>query len=130
VTAEHETRALGLRSGACGLEQLDDVAGGILEQDLLAAWIGDDVVAERQAGGAEPLDLGRDVLDDEVDLVPAPGLRGAADRKPSRSVPRSGRGGVPAAPAQDGADMLLPERDGGRPWIASGLDRVGRGHGE
>src|SRR3954447_2349058 len=65
-------------SGAGGLEELDWVAGGILEEDLLTARPADDVVAERQAGGAQPLDLGRDVFDNEVDAVPAAWLRGAA----------------------------------------------------
>src|SRR5215211_453781 len=69
------------------LEQLDRIASGILEQDLLAARPTDDVVAKRQAGGTQPLDLRRDVFDDEVDAVPAPRLRGAAvgHRPPGRA---------------------------------------------
>jgi len=58
-------------SGAGGLEELDRVARGVLEQDLLAARPADDVVAEGQARGPQPLDVGRDVLDDEVDAVPS-----------------------------------------------------------
>jgi hypothetical protein len=59
---------------ACGrLEHLDQVAGGILHQDLLAAGAGHDVVAERHAVRSEPVDLGVDVGDDEVDPVPPPG---------------------------------------------------------
>ena len=38
----------------------------------------DDVVAEPHAGGPEPLDLAVDVVDDEVDPVPASRSRGAA----------------------------------------------------
>src|SRR5688572_10170455 len=53
-----------------GLEDLDRVARGVVHQDLAAAGPADDVVAERQPGGAQPLDLGRDVIDDEVDAVP------------------------------------------------------------
>src|SRR5215203_2086972 len=77
--AAPSTSDLGNRwSGAGGLEELDRVARGVFEQDLPAAGAADDVVAERQAGGPQPLDLGRDVVDDEVDAVPASRLRGAA----------------------------------------------------
>src|SRR5215218_8343019 len=62
------------RSGSGGLEELDRVAGGIVEQDLLPAWAGDDVVAERQPRGAEPFDFAGEVLDDQMDAVPAAGL--------------------------------------------------------
>src|SRR3954469_24886373 len=79
--ASHTHRAQGARrrapSRAGGLEELDRVAGGVLEQDLPPAGPGDDVVAECQAGGAQAVDLIRDVLDDEVDAVPAARLRGA-----------------------------------------------------
>src|SRR4051812_4717479 len=51
------------------LKELDRVAGRILEQDLLAARSGHDVVAERHARGAQAFDLGSDVVDDEVDAV-------------------------------------------------------------
>src|SRR5918995_2574391 len=69
------------------LEQLDWIAGGVLEQDLLATRPADDVVAERQTGGPQPLDVGRDVLDDEVDPVPAsrPGRAPVGHRPPGRA---------------------------------------------
>src|SRR5688500_14458220 len=41
--------------GAGGLEELDRVAGGVVEQDLLAARAADDVVAEGQPRGTQPL---------------------------------------------------------------------------
>src|SRR5215208_491304 len=87
-----------LRAG--GLEELDRVAGRILEQNLLAARTGDDVVAERQPGGAEPFDLGRDVLDDEVDAVPASRLRGAPirHRPPGRALGAAEQQAQAAAP--------------------------------
>src|SRR3954447_18528300 len=69
---------LAMDSGAGGLEELDRVAGGVLEQDLPAARPADDVVAERQAGRPQPIDLGPDVLDDEMDAVPASRLRRSA----------------------------------------------------
>ena len=50
-----EKRPVHLCAG--GLEQLDRVAGGIVEQDLLAARARDDVVAKRQPRGAQPLHL-------------------------------------------------------------------------
>ncbi len=55
------------------LEQLNGIAGRVVEQDLRAAGSGDDVVAEVHAGLAEAFDLGREVVDDEVDAVPSPG---------------------------------------------------------
>jgi hypothetical protein len=42
--------------GSGGLEQLDRVAGWILQQDLLAAVAGHDLVAELPAGGLESRD--------------------------------------------------------------------------
>jgi hypothetical protein len=86
--------ANGLRSPArtrqlCArrLKQLDRVASGVLEQDLLAARPADDVVAERQSGGTQPLDLGPDIFDDEVDAgssLPAAGCgRRASAARPS-----------------------------------------------
>src|SRR6476659_8729078 len=70
------------RSAVGGLEELDDVAGRVLEEDLLAARSHDDVVAERGARGSQPLDLGADVVDDEVDPVPSsgPGSRAIGHR--------------------------------------------------
>src|SRR5262245_66669962 len=70
------------RSTRGGLEELDDVAGGVLEQDLPAAGSCEDVVAEPGPRGAEAGDFGIDVVDDEVDAVPAAGSwPGAVDRK-------------------------------------------------
>src|ERR687892_1382768 len=81
----------GAGSGAGGLEELDHIAGGVLQQDLTAAGTADDVVAEAQAGLAESGDLGGDVADDEVDAVPAAGPRlGSIGHR------SSGRAGWPA----------------------------------
>src|SRR5215203_432752 len=65
-----------------GLEELDRVAGGIVERNLLAAGATDDVVAKREPGRAQALDLARDIVDDEVDAVPAtrPGLAAVGHR--------------------------------------------------
>src|SRR4051812_18812756 len=74
-------------SGGRWLEKLDRVAGGIVDQYLLAARSADDVVAEAQAGGAQPLHLASDVLDDEMDPVPAPrrGCAAVGHRPPGRT---------------------------------------------
>src|SRR5215831_16431078 len=73
-----------------GLEEFDDVAGGVLEQDLFAAWSFEDVVAEQSPGVAETGDLGIDVVDDEVDAVPAARRRlGAIRHWPRRRASRS-----------------------------------------
>ena len=47
-----------------GLEQFDQVAVGVGEQDLAPAGAGDQVAAYGQAGAAEPGDLGIQVVDD------------------------------------------------------------------
>ena len=70
---------VGLRHSDARDEQFDRVAGGVFQEDLLTARAGDDVVAERDAGGAQPGDLGGEVGHDEVDAVPA-----ARDRAPRR----------------------------------------------
>ena len=48
------------------MEEFDDVAGGVLEQDLLAACSFEDVVAKRSTRGAEAGDFGIDVVHYEV----------------------------------------------------------------
>jgi hypothetical protein len=45
------------------LEQFDEVAGGVGEQDLASAGAGYYVAAERQAGGAQSVDFGVEVVD-------------------------------------------------------------------
>jgi hypothetical protein len=55
------------------LEQFDQVAGRVDEQDLAPAGAGDHGAAEGEAGVAEPGDLGIQVVDDEVDTVAASG---------------------------------------------------------
>src|SRR5262249_15866191 len=62
-----------VRSTASRLKQLDEIAGGVLQQDLRSAWPGHDVVAELDAGGAQPRDLGRNIIHDEMNAVPAAG---------------------------------------------------------
>src|SRR5437868_3775682 len=64
----------GCRSRSCGLEQLDRVSRGVVDQHLLASGSADDVVPELETGGAQPFDLGMDVLDDEMDPVPTTGF--------------------------------------------------------
>src|SRR5258708_5551091 len=72
------------------LEELDDVAGGVLEEDLLAARSREEVVAERSTGAPKSRDLGIDVVDDQVDAIPAARSRlGAIRHGPSRRARRS-----------------------------------------
>jgi hypothetical protein len=53
-----------------GLEELDRIAGWVVEQDLLTTGAPDDVIAELQSGGAQPLDLGDDVTTTQVTASP------------------------------------------------------------
>jgi hypothetical protein len=66
-----------------GLEELDRVAGWVVEQDLLTTGAPDDDIAALQSRGAEPLDLGEDVLNDEVDAVLARGVQKPGSRSGS-----------------------------------------------
>src|SRR6266542_6894433 len=82
VAAANVTRgALLSRLGRCGagllggLEQFDQVAGRVGEQDLAPAGAGDCVAAERHPGAAKPVDLGVQTIDDEVDAVATGGGR-------------------------------------------------------
>src|SRR4029079_11946655 len=52
-----------------GLEQLGQVAGRVDEQALGATRAGDDLVAELEPGLTQPIHLGGEVGDDEVDAV-------------------------------------------------------------
>ena len=55
-----------------GLKQLDRVTRRIVDDDLGAARPGDDFVrTERHAGTSQPLDLGLEITDLEMDAVPA-----------------------------------------------------------
>ena len=56
-----------------GLEQFDQVAGGVGEKDLASAGTGDHVAAKRHIAVAEPGDVGIQVVDDQVDTVAASG---------------------------------------------------------
>jgi hypothetical protein len=47
---QHERCRDAGRLRVCGLEQLDGVAGGVLEENLLASWTADDLVPEGDAG--------------------------------------------------------------------------------
>src|SRR5687767_15002641 len=57
------------------LEELDDVARRILDEDLRAARALDDVVSEAHARGAEARDLTSDVVDDDLKAIPSAGRR-------------------------------------------------------
>src|ERR687898_1237409 len=65
-------------SGADGLEELDRVAGRVLEQHLAAAPPRDDVITEAGSALAQRLNLALEVRDLDLDAIPAPGLRTTA----------------------------------------------------
>jgi hypothetical protein len=91
------------------LEQFDQVAGGVGKQDLTAAGAGDHVTAKRQAGSTLPLDLGVEVLDDQVDAV-APGNVGVGwcARAPELAGPdSSSRSGPRTTSAKAGAALVF-----------------------
>src|SRR5262249_57171552 len=78
-----------VRSAAGRLKQLDEIAGGVLQQDLRSARPAHDVVAELDAGGAQPGDLGRNIIHDEMNAVPPAGTGAIAIwHRPSRRALR------------------------------------------
>src|SRR4051794_41699391 len=90
------------------LEQLDQVAVRVGEQDLAPAGAGDHVAAKGQARAAEPLDLCVEVVDDEVDAVAAcggglvgggasAGAGGSGEQQPERAANHIGEGGCGTA---------------------------------
>ncbi|WP_329011332.1 hypothetical protein OG271_30335 [Micromonospora rifamycinica] len=95
------------------MEQFDEVVGGVGEQDLPAAGSGDRFAAERQAGSLEPVDLGVEVVDDEVDAVAA-GAGGVV------------RGGAGAAAGRSGQQQSRTARV----WSRPGLLRFGGEDGQ
>ena len=98
-------RSAGRRRAEAGLrhdrlEQLDRIAGWVLEQDLLATDAGHDVVAEARSRSCELRDLRGQIID--LDRKPIP---------PAGCLPRpSGMGCPPPAP-----DWARSARAGGRP---------------
>lgn len=54
-----------------GLEQFDQIAGGVGEQDLATTRPADHITTEGDTGSAQSGDLGVEVADDEVDTVAA-----------------------------------------------------------
>jgi hypothetical protein len=56
-----------------GFEEFDVVAGPVFQQDLLGADASDDLIAEPCPGAAQALDFARQVLDFQLDAVPAAG---------------------------------------------------------
>jgi hypothetical protein len=82
------------QESAGGGEQFDEVAGRVGEQDLASAGASDDVAAEGQSGAAQALDLGIEIVNDEVDAVTAGccGVRrcgaGAGAGRPGQQQPQ------------------------------------------
>src|SRR5918996_4388453 len=85
------------------LEQLDEVAGWILDEDLRPARTGHDIVAEANAFGSQTIDLTGEVVGDEVDAVPPTGPRlGAVRHRASRGALRPAQQDAEVAPRDIG----------------------------
>jgi hypothetical protein len=106
-----------------GLEQFDQIAVGVGEQDLAPTRASDQVTAEGQARVAEPGDLGVQVVDDELDAVTArsggivgggagAGAGGSGQQQPQRATDHVGEGGCGAG-VQSEAEVGGVEADGG-----------------
>ena len=55
------------------LEKLNEISRRVLDQNLRSTGSGDNVIAELHALGAQSRNLGREILDNEMNTVPAPG---------------------------------------------------------
>src|SRR2546422_3403878 len=85
------------------LEEFDEIAGRVLDEDLSTAGPGDDVVAEAYTFCFESSDLVVEFVGDEMDAIPPAGLRPGTVRH------RTSRGAV--WPAQK--DAQVPTHDVG-----------------
>src|SRR3954469_10172781 len=124
------------------LEQLDQIAVRVGEQDLPPTRAGDQVAAEGQVCIAEPGDLGVEVVDDEVDAVTAgdggivgggagTGTGGAGQQQPQRPTDHVGESGCGTG-VQREAEVGGVEVDGGldvADEVADAGVLVGHGHG-
>src|SRR3954463_9146225 len=63
-----------------GLKEFDGVAGRIVQHDLRSARSTRDLVTKRDSGRAESVDLADQIVNDEVDSVPAAGRGRSAVR--------------------------------------------------
>src|SRR4029079_10603975 len=120
------------------LKQFDQIAGGVLQQDLRSAGAGDDIVAELHARGTQPRNLDGEIAHNQMNAIPAARpWRAAVGHRPSgrtlrpaeqqteRSEPHVGkrRGGVGAdreakmrgVPRNGGIDVVdhVPDVHGG-----------------
>src|SRR5215472_700900 len=102
-------------SGRCGparpvggFEQLDEVTGGVSQQNLASGGADDHIAAERQPGAAQPVDHGIEVVDYQMDAVIAAagdvvrggaGTRagGSGEQQPQGTRRDFGEGGCGAA---------------------------------
>src|SRR6478672_6827712 len=97
----------GFRAGR--LEQLDWIAGRVLDEDLHATHAGDDLVAKSGAVLAQSCHRGLEVLDLELEAIPSSGLRYGPVRH------RLAASGLPARRAQDQPQISVREhREAGR----------------
>src|SRR4051812_45495628 len=68
-----KSRTTSMTRSAGRLEQLDQIAGRIAKQHLCSPGPADDRVAGLESLRGQPVDLGGQVVDDEVDAVPPAG---------------------------------------------------------
>src|SRR5207245_4452260 len=101
------------------LEELDRIAGRLVEHDLGATRPGADVTAEAQAGRPEPAHLCGEILDHELDAVPA-----SRDGLPAVGQAPTARARLPA---EQQPEIVASDRH--ERWHCVGLDdeaEVGR----
>jgi hypothetical protein len=55
------------------LEQLNEIAGRVYQQDLRSSGSGHDIVSELHAGGTQSRHFRGKIVDDEVNAIPAAG---------------------------------------------------------
>jgi hypothetical protein len=98
-----------------GSNKLDGIAGRVVEEDLLAAEPGHDVVAKARPSFAQRRDLVFEIVDLELDAVPTARLRLASIRHRLRGPARSTRcikQKSQIAPREDGKAGRGPRSDG------------------
>ena len=106
------------------LKELDWIARRVVDQNLRAARAFHDVVSEAETGRPQTLHLGREIVDEQMDAVPAAGLRlssvrhraGGRARRPAEEQPAGFRAARLRTQAPDSSEARNRSASCRRRW--------------
>jgi len=114
ATAKTERPLPRLTSTSSWLKQLHEIASGIHEENLGTAWSRHDVIAKFHASGAQSRNLGRKIVDDKMNAVPAARLWSFTVRHGSAGRARRAAQKQPQRPSdniREGGGVLGKQRE-------------------